>query len=116
MEIKNLKILALTVLLFLMSCNDNKTEATAPSVLLSEQKMIEVITDVQIIEQSINYRRGKNIKTKNLKTKGFDAVFSHYGITDSIFYENLDYYNNNPETMKGIMDSVNAIFGRMKIE
>lgn len=114
MEIKKIKILALTVLLSLMSCSDNKTEATAPSVLLSEQEMVDVITDVQIIEQAINYRRGKNIKTKNLKTKGFDAVFSHYGITDSIFYENLDYYNSNPETMKVIMDSVNVYFERMK--
>lgn len=114
MEIKNSKILALTVLLLLMSCSDKKTEVTAPSVLLSEQQMIEVVTDVQIIEQAINYRRGKNIRTTNLKTKGFDAVFSHYGITDSIFYESLDYYNNYPETMKGIMDSVNAFFEREK--
>lgn len=107
--------MALTVLLLLMSCSDKKTEVTAPSVLLSEQQMIEVITDVQIIEQAINYRRGKNIKTINLKTKGFDAVFSHYGITDSIFYDNLDYYNSNPETMKVIMDSVNVYFEKMKI-
>lgn len=102
------------MLLILMSCNDKKTEATAPSVLLSEQQMIDVITDVQIIEQAINYRRGKNIKTNNLKTKGFEAIFSHHGITDSIFLENLDYYNNNPEIMKGIMDSVNAFFEREK--
>lgn len=98
----------------MVSCSDKNTEATAPSVLLSEQQMIEVITDVQIIEQAINYRRGKNIKTKNLKTKGFDAVFSHYGINDSIFYDNLDYYNSNPAVMKEIMDSVNSYFESKK--
>ncbi len=94
----------------LMSC-DNKTKGVAsPSVLLSEQKMTEVMTDVQIIENAINYRRGKNIKVINLKTKGFDAVFEHHGITDSIFMQNLDYYNSHPEKMKAIMDSVNMYF------
>lgn len=115
MEIKRLKILALTVLLFLMSCDNNsKEKTTAPSVVLTEKQMVDIITDVQIIEQAINYRRGKNIKITNLKTKGFDAVFEHYGITDSIFLENLDYYNSNPVLMKSIMDSVNVYFENMK--
>ena len=75
-----------------MSCG-KKTEVTAPTVLLSETEMVEVITDVYVIENAINHRRGKGTKVSNLKTKGFDAVFSHYGITDSIFYDNIDYYN-----------------------
>ena len=97
-----------------MASCEEKTEVTPPSVLLSEQQMTEVMTDVQILENAINYRRGKNIKVNNLKSRGFDAVFSHYGITDSIFLENLDYYNSNPEKMKTIMDSVNAFFVREK--
>ena len=91
-----------------------ENETRTPSVLLSEQQMVEVMTDVQILEQSINYRRGKNIKITNLKSKGFDAVFSHYGITDSIFLENVDYYNTDPVMMKNIMDSVNMNFERMQ--
>lgn len=92
-----------------MSCG-KKTEVTAPTVLLSETEMVEVITDVYVIENAINHRRGKGTKVSNLKTKGFDAVFSHYGITDSIFGENVDYYNNNPIVMKRIMDSVHVNF------
>ena len=78
--------------------------------------MVKVMTDVYIIENAINYRRGKNIKNINLKTKGFDAIFSHYGINDSIFVVNMDYYNDNPEMMKKIMDSVNVNFQRMQNE
>lgn len=100
----------MTALLFLTSCFKNKEETTAPSVVLTEKQMVDIITDVQIIEQAINYRQGKNVKTTNLKTKGFDAIFDHYGITDSIFFKNLDYYNSNPVIMKNIMDSVNAYF------
>ena len=93
-----------------MSCGGRKSEVTAPTVLLSEIEMVDVISDVYIIENAINHRRGKGYKITNLKTKGFDAVFTHYGITDSIFSENIDYYNSNPIVMKRIMDSVHANF------
>ena len=93
-----------------MSCGGRKSEVTAPTVLLSETEMVDVISDVYIIENAINHRRGKGTKITNLKTKGFDAVFTHYGITDSIFSENIDYYNSNPIVMKRIMDSVHANF------
>ena len=93
-----------------MSCNGRQSEVTAPTVLLSETEMVDVISDVYIIENAINHRRGKGTKITNLKTKGFDAVFTHYGITDSIFSENIDYYNSNPIVMKRIMDSVHANF------
>ena len=106
--------MTLSVLLLLMSCNDENSKVTAPTVLLSESQMVEVVTDVQIIENAINHRRGKGYKVTNLKTQGFDAIFSHYGITDSIFLENLDYYNDNPIMMKRVMDSVNANFKRMQ--
>ena len=102
------------MLLLLMSCNNRQTKVTAPNVLLSEPQMVEIMTDVYILENAINYRRGKNISTNNLKTKGYDAIFSHYGITDSIFFENMNYYNDNPTMMKRVMDSVNAKFEKLR--
>ena len=106
----------MSVLLLLLSCDDKREKVTAPSVLLSEKEMVDVMTDVYIIENAINHRRGKNIKVTNLKSKGFDEVFSHYGINDSIFLVNLDYYNANPEKMKNVMDSVNKNFQRIQKE
>lgn len=100
----------------LISCGNKKNETTLPSVLLSEQQMVDIMTDVQIIENAINYRNGKSVKTTNLKTKGYNALFSHYGITDSIFMENLDYYNDNPEIMKRVMDSVIVYFQNKQLE
>lgn len=117
MVTKYIKILTLLVLsLSFFSCDDEQKKVTMPSVLLSETQMVDVMTDVYTLEQSINYRRGRNIKVTNLKTKGYDALFSHYGITDSIFIKNLDYYNDNPEMMKNILDSVNARFVRKQEE
>lgn len=114
MVTKNLKILTLSVLLLLMSCGDKQTKVTAPNVLLSEPQMVEIMTDVYILENAINHRRGKSISTNNLKTKGYEALFEHYGITDSVFYENVDYYNDNPVVMKRVMDSVLVNFQKIK--
>lgn len=100
-----------------MSCNTkNRETAAQPSVLLSEPQMVEIMMDVQIMENAINYRRGKGMKMYKLKAEGFDAIFSHYGITDSIFIENVNYYNSTPERMKNIMDSVCAHLERMQEE
>ena len=114
MVTKNLKILTLSVLLILMSCGNKQTKVTAPNVLLSEPQMVEIMTDVYILENAINHRRGKSISTNNLKTKGYESLFEHYGITDSVFYENVDYYNDNPVVMKRVMDSVLVNFQKIK--
>lgn len=100
----------MSMLLLLISCDDKESKARAPMVLLSEPQMVEIMIDVQIIEQSINYRRGRSQSITNLKQRAYDTIFSHYGITDSIFIENLNYYNENLPQMKRIVDSVNAFF------
>lgn len=97
-----------------MSCANKQTKVTAPNVLLSEPQMVDIMTDVYILENAINHRRGKGISTNNLKTKGYEALFEHYGITDSIFYENMDYYNDNPVVMKRVMDSVLVNFESLR--
>lgn len=103
-------------LLLVMSCTDRHDKHAEPAVLLPEARMVEIITDVQIMEQAINLRRGRSKSIYNLKTHGFKEIFTHYNITDSIFFENVDYYNSTPETMKRIMDSVGANFQRMQDE
>ena len=101
----------MTMLLLLIACDNDKSKEGAPSILLTEQQMVDVMIDVQIIEQSINYRRGRNQSVTNLKQRAYDTIFSHYGITDSIFIENLNYYNTNDlPKMKSIVDTVNAYF------
>lgn len=100
------------MLLIIFSC-ENKDHVATPTVVISEPQMVEIITDVQIMENAINLRRGRSQKIVNLKTTGFNEIFKHYNITDSIFYENLDYYNENPELMKRILDSVSARFEEM---
>ena len=113
MKNKGLLFLLFVICLF-FSCSSEKKKQ-APAVLLTEPQMVDVMTDVQIMESVIGYKRSSNQKTVYLKTVGYDTLFSHYGITDSIFEENLRYYNDvDPHALIRILDSVEARLGRMK--
>lgn len=105
--------LILTVF-FLVSC-DSKPKRTAPSVFLTEPQMVDVMTDVQLMEAIISYKKNVNQKTAYLKTQGFGTIFAHYGINDSIFKENVKYYNDvEPQILIRIMDSVEVRLAGMK--
>ena len=112
MKIKFFSILFVVVLFF--SC-DSEKKRPAPTVLLTEPQMVDVMMDVQIMEATISYKKNVNQKTEYLKTVGYDTLFAHYGITDSIFKENLTYYYDvEPQTLIRIVDSVEARLLKMK--
>ncbi len=84
-----------------------------PERLLTESEMIDMMTDVQIIEADINYRKTQVREEgeqppefRNLTQSYYDQLYEHYGITDSIFSQNLKYYSERPEVLEKIMDSV----------
>ena len=84
-------------------------------MFLSEPQMVDVLTDVQIMEATISYKKNANQMTEYLRTAGYDTLFAHYGITDSIFKDNMTYYNEvEPQTLIRIVDSVEARLLKMK--
>ena len=115
-----MKRLVLLSLLFVLAiaCG-HKDKGFIPERLLSEQEMINIMTDVQIIEADINYQKSQEREQEpndTIKTIPKDYVkmsrdyyvqlFEHYGITDSIFEQNLKYYTERPAELEKIMDSV----------
>ena len=77
------------------------------------------MADVQVIEADINYQKQQErerdpndttpvVPKDYLKMSQFyyDQLFEHYGITDSIFSQNMQYYTERPEVLERIMDSV----------
>ena len=90
-----------------------------PERLLTEREMIDVMTDVQIIEADINLQKSQEHELTSSDTvkivpkdyvrmsqEYYAQLFEHYGITDSIFEQNMRYYAERPETLEKIMDSV----------
>ncbi|MCQ2301778.1 MAG: DUF4296 domain-containing protein [Bacteroidales bacterium] len=97
-------IIGMIAVLSVLSCNRQKN--VTPDYVLSESQMIDIMTDVQIIEADINNRRTKGLGTDSISIIFYDQLFEHYGITDSIFDLNLKYYTYNPTVLENIMDSV----------
>lgn len=110
---KKLLFLLFVICLF-FSCSSEKKKQ-APFVFLSETQMVDVLTDVQVMEAAIGYKKSINQPTEYLKTIGYDTLFSHYGITDSIFKANMVYYYDvEPLTLIRVYDSVEVRLARMK--
>jgi hypothetical protein len=104
--------------MFLSACG-HKDKGFMPERLLSEAEMIDIMTDVQIIEADINYQKTKEREAeeapkdyKDLTQSYYDQLFTHYGITDSIFSQNMRYYTERPDQLEIIMDSVMQRFVR----
>ena len=97
--------LALLALLAFSSCN-NKEKVRKPEVFLNEQQMIEVLTDSYLIEAELTQKRSSGVEVSSLQKTYYDQLFTHYGITDSIFEENMYYYTHHPDILERVMDSV----------
>ena len=115
-----MKRLVLLSLLFVLAiaCG-HKDKGFIPERLLSEQEMINIMTDVQIIEADINYQKSQEREQEpndtikiipkdyvKMSRDYYVQLFEHYGITDSIFEQNLKYYTERPAELEKIMDSV----------
>ena len=105
--------MAISLLFVLVVACGHKDKGFMPERLLSEAEMVDVMTDVQIIEADINYRKSqvraeesKAVDYRNLTQSYYGQLFEHYGITDSIFSQNMRYYTERPDLLEKIMDSV----------
>ena len=109
-----MKRLILTSLLFVLvvAC-DHKDKGFMPERLFTEEEMVDIMTDVQIIEAEINYQKSleredsaPDTDYKAMAQSYYDQFFEHHGITDTLFLQNIKYYTERPEVLKRIMDSV----------
>jgi len=105
-----------------VSCG-HKDKGFMPERLLTQEEMIDIMTDVQIIEADINYQKAQEREAeeapkdyKGLTRSYYDQLFEHYGITDSIFSQNMRYYTERPDQLERIMDSVTQRLLRQQSE
>lgn len=99
----------IAVLLAFTSCM-NKEKVKKPEVFLSEPQMIDVLADCYLIEAQLNQMKSSGVTVDSLQVAYYDQLFEHYGINDSVFEENMNYYTHQPATLVRIMDSVTNRF------
>lgn len=91
--------------IFLTTCGSKET-IVPPENLLSETQMIDILTDVQLIEGELNFRRSEGEDIQGRNNLYYTQLFEHYGINDSIFNDNIRYYTEKPAILERITDSV----------
>lgn len=107
------------VVFFLCNCSgkpDVNQVPPEPNDLLSQEKITEVMVDMQLLEATV---RLKLIRTKKLreKTPGYyDQVLEKHDITEENFKTSLDFYASQHEKITAIYDSVEVRLTRMKDE
>lgn len=101
--------MALSALWALPSC-DHSQKVNKPEVLLTEEQMIDVLFDAYLIEAELNQKRTLGENVTPLQQVYYDQLFEHYGITDTLFQQNLLYYTYQLQTLERIMDSVTNRF------
>ena len=109
---KGLIHILLFALMLLTACG-HKDKGFMPERLFTEEEMVDIMTDVQIIEAEINYQKSLEREDSSPETdykamaqSYYDQFFEHHGITDTLFSQNIKYYTERPEVLKRIMDSV----------
>ena len=90
---------------FLAACGQKDT-IVPPETFLTETQMIDILTDAQLLEGDLNFRRSEGEDIQGRNNTYYEQLFEHYGITDSIFDDNLRYYTQKPAILERITDSV----------
>lgn len=84
----------------------NENEIVMPDNFFDKQKMVNILTDAQIVEGALNYNRINRVNVTELKEEYYNQVFTKYDITAYDFKQNMDFYNSKPEVLEEILDGV----------
>jgi hypothetical protein len=100
--------------LLLASCGD-KSKIKIPKDILSQDSMVEVITDVHLVQAS--QRMGMVIDTADTGTfTSFNYVWKKHRITENDYKKSLDFYTHNTSVLDSIYEKVLNNLSRQKAE
>jgi hypothetical protein len=103
--------------LFSSCYHENKKQVIIPEILLSEDELVTVLTDLQLAEGVINLQRLQKVSIKKeFKDSVYMLVFENYGITLEDLTSNLNYYNNDPQHMELLYEKVLSNLSKLKSE
>ena len=103
-----------TIVIAFNSCyNVNESVPVTPENLISKTKLIDILTDIQLVEAGFSISENRNSKYK-LKPAYYDFVLSTHDISLLQLKENINYYQAYPKTMEEIYDGVLANLSKIQ--
>ncbi|HVD99949.1 MAG TPA: DUF4296 domain-containing protein [Cytophagaceae bacterium] len=101
------KYLFIPLLPFLLfACQATKIEEKIPSDVLPEDKMVQVMIDVQLLESSFTQKHLPHDSAVFLYSLYEKDLFKKHQITDSTYWKSFKYYSARPIIMDKIYERV----------
>jgi hypothetical protein len=102
---------AILIMLLLPGCSEQEkvsptSELFPADSILSRDRMISLLTDVQIIEGALVLHRNRGLSTSDDAGLYYAALFHKYRISRRCYLENIKYYQEDPEDFVKMYDVV----------
>jgi len=98
----------------LSSCQDELPSLPEPDNLLSEEKMVEILTALSVLESDAQLKYVQTVKYAALLSKSGDSLITSKGITPKDFENSMDYYGSRQIEMIEIYKRVNVNLNAQK--
>lgn len=95
-----LRILAIIITLIALGCK------STPNGLLSEEKMVEVLTEIHIAEGRLKTVNIFSDSAKKMAPVLYHEIYREQQITAEDFKTSYDYYQKHPKQFEAIIDKV----------
>lgn len=110
METKSLYPLVVLLVLFSVvfsSCyKENQVPSQKPADLIPRDQMVQLISDMQIVEAIVSYDRIHGRRRPDLEKSYYQLLLNHYGVTVSQIRSSLDYYSDQGDELARMYDDV----------
>ncbi|NPD45101.1 MULTISPECIES: DUF4296 domain-containing protein [unclassified Lentimicrobium] len=115
LKLKPLLFYLIVVLLIVSSCSSfSKEDTDVPGDLISRDKMIVILADMQITEAFLDDLRKTGIRTNDSSLLYFQKVFKKNQVSPMEFENSLLYYKKNLEQMDMIYTDVVTRLNELK--
>ncbi len=105
---KSITLFLLLALLFSGCYKVNKLEVKKPAHLIPKDKMVDIITDMEIIHSVVVYNREHYPEYGSKEKSYYQALFNHYHVTKNQIRDNMEYYISQGNEMAKIYEKVMA--------
>lgn len=98
-----MRLFALVVLVgWLASCTPEKNGPEAPPNLISKEKMVELMYDIQLIEAVYRGRSYDDSLAMDKVEARLIETYDRHRVTEQQYFASYEYYINDPKMMEDI--------------
>lgn len=103
-------VLCLFTLIAIQGCKSQ--EAELPDGIISQDKMVQIIADIQLIEAAQKQLSISMDKRDKMRDTSYHIVFNKYAVDSTLFDSSLRVYSRHPQIMSEIMENAAAQLNR----